>query len=779
MPTPIPAVSIASEVQAANFRLRRIALELDKAVELSDVERQLEVLAASLEQIRPVLESGDKLQNEELFNFRQELTQLSFRLDELQQQLAPRSRVLEERREELLKMAVLWIVTYQSLAGQEAPGSSRDLIRSTQKRIDETLAVIRTYRPVLLTIQDRVSEQRITADVLLARTNDAIDELRRRLLSIDTAPLWRAVRSAKAWTPGAESFRQSYLRRARPLFDYVKDNQWRLWLHLAISSLLIWFLIVVSRGGRDLQTRDDRKSAVLRHPIAAALVVSLLLSFRVYPNAPLTMYRLPLLLMVFPLARVVSGTLPRDQRPIFYFFTGLYILWRLEGLVSSADFVFRIFLLVLACLGIAGALWGARMDRKAARTTRGWGTARLQMLRLAAVILLASLIANIVGNMSLATLLAGACISSAYAAAAIYAGVLVLEGFILPLFQSPKAQMSVAVRERSQQFQRRSSFVIRTAALLGWVAATLAMFAVWAPVLEWLSSLLFRKWSFGRLAFSLGGILLFLVTILLSYWVARVAAFVAEKDILSRMKLPQGVPETVSMLVRELIIGAGFVLALAGAGVQWSQVALVAGAIGLGIGFGLQQLAASFIAGLILIFERPIRLGDIVEIGNVVGVVSRIGLRSSTVAVFDGSELICPNNRLISEDLVNWTLSNQVRRVELQVEVARGSDPDVVLAVLKREACGHPGVLQNPEASVLFTGFGESSLTFVVRFYSPFGTWITLRSEIGIRINQALREEGIEIALPRREIRVEREPAAAPIEPREQGATVPGLVTRP
>ncbi len=772
LPAAIPAAGLAFEAERANSRLRQIRMDLDAAVKLSDVDKQqLEVLTASLQRIRPALEGGGTLEPEELFNFRQDLARLTLRLKELQNSLVPQSRALEERREELIGMELLWKVTFQSMSGQEAPGSSRDLVLSTRQQIEETMKEMRTARPALLTIQDRVSEQCIAGDLLLARINDAIAESRTRLFTNDREPLWRAFQPGPDRVSVAESFRNFYFRRTRPLVEYVKENRWRVWLHLLISSFLVWLLKELSRGNREWlkQTDEDRKSGeILRHPLAAALVVSLLLSFSVYPNAPMTLYQLPLLLMVLPLARVVSPVLSRDERATFCLLAGLYVLWRMDALFFSADLLFRLFVLVMTGLALFCALWGARLDRTASRAGCGpWRRTRLQLLRLAAVLLLGSLIASVLGNVTLASLITGACISSAYLGAAIFAGVLTLEGFILPLLQSPLAQRSLAIRQQGAQFRRRSSLLIRFAALTGWLWSSLVIFGVFGLILEWLSSVLSRQWALGRMAFSLGGILLFVVTIVVSVRAARFASFVCEKDVLSRLKLPRGIPATVSMLVRDCVIALGVILALAGAGVQWSQIVLIASAIGVGIGFGLQQLVASFIAGLILIFERPIRVGDYVEvgvpsIGRVVGVLSRIGLRSSTIVIEDGSDLICPNNRLIGEHLLNWTLSNQLKRVELEVGVARASDPDTVLRVLKRAAYDHPEVISKPEPTAMFKGFGESSLIFLLRFFAPYRTWMRLNSEVGVRVHKELRDAGIEIALPQCDIRIADAQVAIP-----------------
>jgi small-conductance mechanosensitive channel len=294
---------------------------------------------------------------------------------------------------------------------------------------------------------------------------------------------------------------------------------------------------------------------------------------------------------------------------------------------------------------------------------------------------------------------------------------------------------------------------------VSWAWLSLRLFGLTETIGAGIAPVLAAQWSFSHLTFSIKGILLFVATIWLAALAARFLSFMLEEDILTRVTLPQGIPASVSLLVRNSIIGLGLILALAGAGLQWSQIALVAGAIGVGIGLGLQNLVASFIAGLILIFERPIRVGDAVEIGTISGVVTRIGLRSSSVRTYDGSEVICPNSNLISKELINWTLSSQVRRIELTVGTAYHSDPETVIQLLTNVARNTPGVLPQPEPGVLFRGFGESSLNFALRCFCSFNDYPTLSSEVGIRVNKALREAGIEIPFPQRSIQISRQPA--------------------
>ena len=383
----------------------------------------------------------------------------------------------------------------------------------------------------------------------------------------------------------------------------------------AFTDLIIAFMAAHHReSGKpkmaELVGGADETEQVLRHPVAATLVLSILLSVIFYPNAPLALYRLPLFLMMFPLLRVVSKVLSRDERIMSYYLAGLFLMRHLNALFVWNDLVHRILILFMAGLALFGAVWSVRVDLIASGGAIGhWRKARMQLMHIGGVILLGSLIANIAGCVTLATLTADACISSAYAGAAIFAAVLALEGFLFPIFYSPLARRSAAISQHGESFERHGSSLIRLAAVVTWVWVSLTMVGLSAPMASFVSSVLARQWAFGGIAFSFGGILLFVATVWISALAARFLAFIVETDILSRMKLPQGMAATVSMLLRDFIIAFGFVLALAGAGVQWSQMVLIASAIGVGIGLGLQNLVASFIAGIILIVERPIRVG--------------------------------------------------------------------------------------------------------------------------------------------------------------------------
>ena len=185
------------------------------------------------------------------------------------------------------------------------------------------------------------------------------------------------------------------------------------------------------------------------------------------------------------------------------------------------------------------------------------------------------------------------------------------------------------------------------------------------------------------------------------------------------------------------------------------KLTLIGGALGVGIGFGLQNIVSNFVSGLILAFERPIREGDVIQLQTLNGEVRRIGFRATVVRTFDGAEVIVPNASLISQDVINWTLSDQQRRITVPVGVAYGSDPARIKALLLDVAGKFPAVLRTPEPFALFTGFGDSALNFELRFWTTDADRVAiLKSDVTTAVNDALVSAGIEFPSPQRDLHI-------------------------
>jgi len=235
---------------------------------------------------------------------------------------------------------------------------------------------------------------------------------------------------------------------------------------------------------------------------------------------------------------------------------------------------------------------------------------------------------------------------------------------------------------------------------------------------------------------------------------ARIVGALLEEDVLPRTRLGRGIPHAISRSAIYAISLLGVVMAFGAAGIDLSKVTVLAGALGVGIGFGLQNVVNNFISGLILLYERPIQIGDTVEVGPLTGEVKRIGIRSSTLRTFQGAEVIVPNANLIQEQVVNWTLSDRQRRIDLPIGIAYGTDPQRMIDILLGAARSVPEVNEEPAPLALFRGFGDNALDFELRCWTGFENYLPIQSKIAIAVDSALGEAGIAIPFPQRDVRV-------------------------
>jgi potassium efflux system protein len=230
---------------------------------------------------------------------------------------------------------------------------------------------------------------------------------------------------------------------------------------------------------------------------------------------------------------------------------------------------------------------------------------------------------------------------------------------------------------------------------------------------------------------------------------------VLELLVFRRWEIETGSRYAINQLSKYVFITVAFILIANELGGSWSQVQFLVAALGVGLGFGLQEIFANLVSGIILLFERPIRVGDIVTIGDVTGTVSRIQMRATTLLDNDQKELIVPNKTFITSQLTNWTLSDATTRIVLPIGIAFGSDVKFAHELMLKTVRETPLILDNPEAFVVFVGFGESSLNFSIRAFvsEPIHRWAVIH-DLNMRLEHILRENNIEIPYPQREVRV-------------------------
>ena len=281
---------------------------------------------------------------------------------------------------------------------------------------------------------------------------------------------------------------------------------------------------------------------------------------------------------------------------------------------------------------------------------------------------------------------------------------------------------------------------------LFWARAVLNALGLGAAASDGLRAALGAGVSVGTLTLTIGGVLAFVVTLVVAMLFSRVVHEVLEDEVFPRTSFPRGIPDALLALSQYAIYSLGFLVAQAAAGVELDQLAILLGGLGIGIGLGLQDLVKNFAAGLTLLLERRVHVGDAVQIPgkDVFGRVMSIGMRASVVRNWNGTEVVMPNDDLVAGAVTNWTLTDRIHRIEVKVRVPHGADPEEVIAMLLEVARADPHLLTTPPPSALFEGDGERTLDFALTGWTDEEYEVTgdRRSALGLAVPRAARERG-------------------------------------
>lgn len=259
----------------------------------------------------------------------------------------------------------------------------------------------------------------------------------------------------------------------------------------------------------------------------------------------------------------------------------------------------------------------------------------------------------------------------------------------------------------------------------------------------------------GR-SFDLLDIIIYLASIILLVILSGRFRNVLSDRILARYNLDIGIRQSIGTIVRYLVLVLGFTVIVQSAGIDLSSLTVLAGALGVGLGFGLQNIANNFISGLIILFERPIKVGDRIEVGDINGDVVNISARATTIITNDNISIIVPNSEFISSQVINWSHNDRLVRFRFPVGVSYSEDPEVVKQLLAEVMDEHPGILKNPPPDVWFEGFGDSSLDFNLMVWTSMYVQRpeALRSQLYFSVFKKFKEHGVEIPFPQRDLHI-------------------------
>jgi small-conductance mechanosensitive channel len=658
----------------------------------------------------------------------------------------------------LVRLMETWQITAGRAAKERLPGEVIADINRTLSDLEDTGNMLYGHRNDLLMLEYEVTDLVARCEIGMFATSTEAERLRAKLLVTDAAPLWSRDAVSEADAQFGLKVRSIVGDYYQSLAYYVNAELPRVVGHIVFYVVALLCIALLGRYARARSDHDEAMAGsviVLGHPAAAAIVVSVLASLLFHPKRPESFVLVRNLLLLIPLLAIIPHLLPRRFKPAVHALAVIYVADFVFVLLPQHSFTGRILKLGIRLAIIVTAFWLLRSMFGPSRRAAGGRRHRLAALVLAVTICIiaVSTVADLGGNVGLADVLFEGTIESIYLGLLTWLAVVVLSALVIVMLKTGVASRTNLVRRYGESLRLGILRAIKTAGFFIWLLVALDSFKALEPTYEAVKEALASTLKVGSLEIATGDIVLFLVIVWLSLLISRIIGAVLREEVYPRVGLPRGIPMAVSKLTQFVIVLVGFFVAMGAAGIDLSRFTLLAGALGVGIGFGLQNVVNNLVSGVFIVLERPVKVGDKVRIGQNEGEIKRVGLRATVIRTWEGAEVMVPNSHLILDEVTNWTLSDQQRRIEIRVGVAYGSDTDKVSEVLLTAAKDHKDVLEHPEPYVLFKNFGDSSLNFSLRAWiGHFGDFLRVRSELHAAVNKALAEAGITIPFPQRDI---------------------------
>jgi len=751
----LPEVVVQAEVTAAALRDIEASPGADDAtreiaVELPVLTREIgarlgehaKIMAQrpSLDVLR-TLERGWKRTHDRLAELTQELTQQVAELDHMLARLSDFETTWSETR---------------ATARSQAPPEIVQRIETLLNEIKRARSEVETRRTEALRLQNRVTAQDARASQALAAIRARRDDTIDRVLEKDSPPIWDAALIARARASLARDTKQSLQSQVDTLEIYGARATGHFVLQFALFALLAVVLRGLRRqlhesaqGGPDMR----RAALIFAMPTATALLIAAYASRWIYPEAPRLWWAAVGVVALVPTVLILRRLVDRELKPALYAIIVLYLIDQVRAVVASLEAVPRLLFVAEMICGVLFLIWFLRSLRAPAAPVestlgRSYSVLRERIIRIAAwaalAFCIATGIANALGYVTLSNLLGNAVMSSAYYGLILFALSIIVEGLIAFALSVRPLMLLRMVQRHGDLVLRRVQLVVRAGALVLWGLFLLDRLAIRERVIEAGKTAFTSEFTLGSIGISLGDVVAFGLTVWASFLVSGFVQFMLDEDVYPRAKLGRGLPYAISRTLHYTILLSGFLLGVAALGFDMTKFTILAGAFTVGVGFGLQNIFNNFVSGLILLFERPVQVGDVIQMDDIAGTVDRIGIRASVVRANNGSEIIVPNGKLISERLINWTFSSRRRGIELDVAVAHGADPKRVIELMNAAAVAHPRVEKSPPPQTLLMRMGPDWLGFELRaFTERIEDWVNIRSDLSIAINDALAAEHI------------------------------------
>ncbi|MGD9311073.1 MAG: mechanosensitive ion channel [Desulfosarcina sp.] len=744
-------VSLAGKV---NSRLNDLERQMKRGLNLSAIDKQYSGIE---ERLRDLIQNLDRLNQSQDYIYNQ-LVRLREKINgenELYQVISlpvrQEIRRLEGWRKSWQAEQEKWHAWRASLQVEGEADRLQITFIKVKDTIERALERVLSRLTAVLAVHERGGDIQDDIDALNVELTALIEEERRSSLLDKSPPIlsvafFSQFRGGAMWSRSMEAIGKI----AWPGGHFFEENGWIVFIQIILTVVII---ISITRN-RPLIGQSERWRFLSERPLSAGLFLGYMLTVLFYEYAagvPFSWTVIITAVAAISFARLISALTNRAW--ITKFVSGLMVLLiatYLVDLINLPIAIFRLFTLVAALSSLIFC-WHLTSSSAQLQEVKGYRW----LFHLGAFFFAFIIFAELWGKRALASYLFAALIDSAATIVVFLLFFYMMRGALETLFRhSPLRGTALLPSDDTDTLVVRLSHLLEII-IVGLVLLPdiLVTWGAYENLTEATRGLLTVGFTLGSQRISIGLILLSTGILYGAFLTSWIIQKLLVDEVLFKRQLAKGIRFSIGRLIHYAIVIAGFLLALSALGFEISKITIMLSALSVGIGFGLQSIANNFVSGLILLFERPVRVGDVIQIGGEWAEIKNIGIRATTVQTFDRADRIIPNANLISNEVTNWTLTNRQIRLIIPVGVAYGSDVDRVTQTLLACAQTNPQVEKRPDPKVLFLNFGESSLDFELRVYvADFDHRIDVRSALHHQIDRSFREAGIEIAFPQRDL---------------------------
>jgi len=750
-PTAVPDVSeIISLAAQLSGRLKSLKIEVDSIPDLSTIEEKLASIEKGLNNITnqiSLLSNEEHYQYHDLIDIRALIELNNDEFDDIVLPLNKAIRRFDSLKKEWQLEEDQWTAWQTSLLKDGAHNQLTSTFVKAHATIDTGLAVILPQFEALLAVQMRAGSIQERIYSLDAEVNVLISTWRRSLLLVKSYSMFSS-RYISQLTP------ELWYTTLVNIYETTWQNQpffgktgWIAFL----QGIITLFMIIAIYRNKQVFSEIKPWNFLGESPITAGVISGMLLTAGLYEywGVPLLWRVINTAVFGICLARLLGNLFEESwKKRIYYWLIIVYLIVRYLILFHLPSPLFRLSI-VLTALGSLVFFWVMIKDCRRYRDRDTY----TRLLRLGSVFFIVIIIAEILGKEGLLEYVFICVIHTIGIVLGFLLLIRIIRGALEWLFRySPLKQVTTQWQDLDSLIGQLSFFIN----FLLWVVFTAYLLLVWGFFRSFetaVKGVLTFGIDLNVMRISVRTLLIFVSIIYSIYFVSCILQKLFIDKEFARRKVELGVQIAIRRLINYLIIVIGFFLACSMFGFGVTRLTIIISALGVGIGFGLQGVVNNFVSGLILLFERPIRIGDTIEIDGQWGEIKEIGLRSTVVQSFDQSDMIIPNADLITTKVTNWTLSSRQVRSTIPVGVAYGSDVTRVMEILLESAQDHNLVAAIPEPQVLFRRFGENSLEFELRIWIIDASYrLKVISDLHQEIDKRFREANIEIAFPQRDL---------------------------